>query len=292
LPPLSIACGMQVLLRNRFSAIAICYPGPVTSPSSCGVAHTPIPESQSVRLSGIHSKVSRPGFNAVGDLQRRYAYVANNPISRTDGSGHCWGVASFIRGIPTYNTTCNNLDMALTIVQSDQVTAGERLGAGAYIGAEFGFHALAIVGSVACLSNVALCAVGAKTALGIGTAATEAACADGDCTNEASSISVTSKPVIDFVSNQMNKVSHIMQPKHAWDRLLTLTGDVSKDYQAIQPFIQKAIDKGSVNQIFTTAQGNPVFQYETTINGQVIIVKAVTLANGVIQVTDSWVKTK
>jgi len=62
--------------------------------------------------------------------------------------------------------------------------------------------------------------------------------------------------------------------------------------QLLQPYIQQAIDKGTVNQITTTAQRNPVFQYEATINGQVVIVRAVTLANGVIQVTDSWVKTK
>jgi hypothetical protein len=222
----------------------------------------------------------------------RYSYSANNPITFTDKTGHCWGVASGIRGLPSYGTTCNNLDMALTIVQSDQATAGQKAGAIAYIGAEGLAHTALVVGSVACLSNVAVCVAGAKTALGIGGAATEAACADGDCTNEASSIPVTGKAVIDFVSNQINKVSHIMQPKHAWDRLTTLTGEISKDYQAIQSYIQQAIDKGTVNQITTTAQENPVFQYETTINGQVVIVKAVTLSNGVIQVTDSWVKTK
>ena len=74
--------------------------------------------------------------------------------------------------------------MALTIVQSDQATTGQKVGAGAYIGVEFGFHALAVLGSAACLSNVAWCLAGAKAALGIGGAAVEAACADGDCTNE------------------------------------------------------------------------------------------------------------
>lgn len=83
-----------------------------------------------------------------------------------------------------------------------------------------------------------------------------------------------------------------MDPKHAWNTLVKLTGDLSKDYQAIQPYIQQTIDNGTANQINTTPQGNPVFEYEATINGQVVIVRAVTLANKVIQITDSWVKTK
>ncbi|MBS3949170.1 MAG: hypothetical protein KGZ53_00665, partial [Peptococcaceae bacterium] len=37
----------------------------------------------------------------------RYAYVANNPLKYEDSSGHCWGIASGIRGLPTYGTTCN-----------------------------------------------------------------------------------------------------------------------------------------------------------------------------------------
>jgi RHS repeat-associated protein len=129
----------------------------------------------------------------------RYAYVANNPISRIDTSGHCWGMASGIRGLPTYSTTCNNLDMALTIVQSDQATAGQKAGAIAYIGAEGLAHAALIVGSVACLSNVAVCLAGAKTALGIGGATAEAACADKNCTNELE----TAETVLNAIRNMM-----------------------------------------------------------------------------------------
>jgi len=112
----------------------------------------------------------------------RYAYVANNPLKYEDSSGHCWGIASGIRGLPTYGTTCNNLDMALTIVQSDQASPGERIGAGAYIAAEGLTHGALVAGTamLAC-STVAPCAAAVETALGIGTAV----CRDGDCTNEA-----------------------------------------------------------------------------------------------------------
>ncbi len=185
--------------------------------------------------------------------------------------------------------------MALTIVKSDEATLGQKAIAGGYVALEGAAHAALVVGSIACASNPLACVGGAQTALGIGgtaTGAAEAACADGDCTNEASSFTVTGRTVIDFVSNQINKVSHIMQPKHAWDRLTTLTGDISKDYQAVQPYVQQAIDKGVSSQIATTPQGYPVFQYNFTINGQVVIVNAITMTNNVIQITDAWVKTE
>jgi hypothetical protein len=44
----------------------------------------------------------------------RYVFIRNNPLKHVDPSGHCWGIASGIRGLHTYGTTCNNLDMALT----------------------------------------------------------------------------------------------------------------------------------------------------------------------------------
>jgi hypothetical protein len=116
----------------------------------------------------------------------RYAYVNNNPINRTDPTGHCWGPASGMQGwsFLNYGVTCSNLDTALTIDQSEQATAGQKAGAAAYVGLEGLAHVSLVVGSVACISNPAGCLAGAKTILGIGGATAEAACADGDCTNE------------------------------------------------------------------------------------------------------------
>lgn len=128
----------------------------------------------------------------------RYAYVANNPISRVDESGHCWGIASGIRGLPSYDTTCNNLDMALTIVQSDQASAGEKIVAGAYIAAEGTAHlALVAGGTMLACSAVAPCVKTAESALGIG----GAACADGDCTNEAQVAGNTLNAIRNMVGN-------------------------------------------------------------------------------------------
>ncbi|MFZ6018221.1 MAG: HNH/ENDO VII family nuclease, partial [Chloroflexota bacterium] len=83
--------------------------------------------------------------------------------------------------LPTYGTTCNNLDMALAIVQSDQASPGERVGAGAYLAAEGLAHGALVAGAtlVAC-GSIGACAAVLETALGIGTVA----CRDGDCTNE------------------------------------------------------------------------------------------------------------
>jgi RHS repeat-associated protein len=98
----------------------------------------------------------------------RYAYVANSPVKHEDTSGHCWGVASGIRGLPTYGSTCNNLDMALAIVQSDQASPGERVGAGAYLAAEGLAHFALVTGTtLAACSEVAPCAEAASSLLGI-----------------------------------------------------------------------------------------------------------------------------
>jgi RHS repeat-associated protein len=112
----------------------------------------------------------------------RYSFVANNPIKYIDPSGHCWGFASGLRNTGFYGATCNNIDMALTIVQSPDASVGDKAFAGGYIlveGVAHGALALGVAG-LAC-SAVAPCLTAAESALGIGAAA----CADGDCTNEA-----------------------------------------------------------------------------------------------------------
>ncbi len=117
----------------------------------------------------------------------RYIYASNNPIKYVDPSGHCWGLASGVRGLPSYGTTCNNLDMASTIIQHPKETLEQEGGALVYALAvgyeifEWGAHIGLAVGAtgLAC-SAVAPCVKAAEATLGIGTAA----CADGDCTNE------------------------------------------------------------------------------------------------------------
>ena len=112
-----------------------------------------------------------------GDPQalNRYSYVGNNPLKYTDPSGHCWGAASGARSLPSYDVTCGNLDMALTIVQHPKANGWEKTFAGWYIATEGTAHVAAVVGS----------GIAAWAPLAPAAGVAEAACADGDCTNEA-----------------------------------------------------------------------------------------------------------
>ena len=112
----------------------------------------------------------------------RYINAGNNPIKYTDKSGHCWGIASGLRGSPIYNITCQNLDMALSIVQHPEASLGDKILAGGYITLEAVAHTgLAIrTAGLACAVAGPGCVNAVETALGIGTAV----CADGNCTNE------------------------------------------------------------------------------------------------------------
>jgi len=138
-------------------------------------------------------------------------------------------------------------------------------------------------------------------AAGIGTKGVQAACADGDCTNKARAAADTvgklgntliqAGPKIDWLEQNLNRVSHIMQPKHAWSQLVKLTGDLQQDYKAIQPYLLQAMS-GKGEQIGTTQQGQAVMQYITTINGQRVLVNAIQIAQDALQVSNAWVITK
>jgi hypothetical protein len=131
----------------------------------------------------------------------RYAYARNSPLTYVDTSGHCWGFASGIRGLPSYGTTCSNLDMALTIVQNPNTSLGDKALAGGYIALEGTAHVAVAVGAAGIVCGLAApCAAAVEPALGIGTTATTAACADGDCGNEASAAGRTVQTVTDAAS--------------------------------------------------------------------------------------------
>ena len=114
-----------------------------------------------------------------------------------DPSGHCWGFASGLRNT-FYQTTCENIDQAVSIIQHPDASVGEKALAVGYVGAEALAH-----GTVAVGSSVAAvgCLTGAGTAVcaGAGSVAT-AAVADGDPTNEAAAVA-------NGVSNAVQAVS-------------------------------------------------------------------------------------
>ncbi len=114
----------------------------------------------------------------------RYTYVLGNPLKLVDPSGHCWGVFSFVRSWTAlgYDTTCNNIDQALNIINHPDANAGQRVGAATYVSFELVSHAGLVIGLAgAGCSLVAPCAQVLETALGL-------ACADTDCSNEAQTV--------------------------------------------------------------------------------------------------------
>ena len=87
------------------------------------------------------------------------------------------------------------------------------------------------------------------------------------------------------------RVQHIMAQKHAWDHIVTLTGNVAQDYRAVQPYIQQTINSGMSTQIGVTSQG-PLMQFVTTINGQQIVVIAIQVSENVYKISNAWVQTR
>jgi hypothetical protein len=122
-----------------------------------------------------------------GDPQalNRYSYVRNNPVKYIDPSGHCWGIASGLRNLPTYDVTCNNLDMALTIAQHPEASTEAKAGAVAYIAVEGGAHLALVAGSSILAWEGGVAVAGSVKAATTAGTITTAACADLDCTNEA-----------------------------------------------------------------------------------------------------------
>jgi RHS repeat-associated protein len=57
------------------------------------------------------------GFDTRPDTLHHYAYVGDNPINRTDPSGHCYGALEWLRNIEPEN--CTNLDKSVLIWHSD-----------------------------------------------------------------------------------------------------------------------------------------------------------------------------
>ncbi len=49
----------------------------------------------------------------------------------------------------------------------------------------------------------------------------------------------TAQRTILWMEQQVNRVEHIMAPKHAWNRLANLTGSSLDNYRSIQPYIEQ-----------------------------------------------------
>lgn len=77
-----------------------------------------------------------------------------------------------------------------------------------------------------------------------------------------------------------------MAAKHAWDRRITLTAKALRDYRAVQPYLQQVMSGTGVER--GTTRLGPVLEFVSAINGQEILVRAIRLADGSLQITDAW----
>jgi hypothetical protein len=101
--------------------------------------------------------------------------------------------------------------------------------------------------------------------------------------------SPSNQRAIQWLEEDTQKVEHIMAQKHAWNRLVNLSGNAAEDYRAIQPYLEEVMSTEG-KQINTSTLG-PVMEFVKTINSQQIFVHAVQLSDGVLKVSDAWVAT-
>ncbi|MFZ2095400.1 MAG: RHS repeat-associated core domain-containing protein [Anaerolineales bacterium] len=212
----------------------------------------------------------------------RYIYAGNNPVKYTDQSGHCWGIASGLRGLPIYNITCQNLDMALSIVQNPNANFGEKLLAGGYIAVEATAHAGLVVGTTGllCAATVPGCVKTVETALGIGTAA----CADGDCTNEINASSQVLQNAAQTAQSVTDKLTrYLLNPNHPRGSTMAIW------YKNALGFTQENMGDLAKQIVFDpkTAYITEVTQFGTKYN-QIISIMG---ANGkVIDIVAAWIE--
>jgi hypothetical protein len=226
-----------------------------------------------------------------------WTYVEGNPINRTDPSGSCYGPLSFLRNIWGESTLCNTLDQAMFIYAWPGSNAYQRNLAAVYIGGWAYSHSALIVGAGG------LSVAGGKAAVlwlyGTYTSSSFAQQIGQTCQNIQNLIPSwrpsQQNPLltIDFLENQVNRVNHIMAERHAWNLITSnLTGNALDDYRIIQPYLRQVMNTTGQLIPNSTSPLGPVYQFTDTINGQQVIVNAVKIAEGVLQITDAWVKTR
>ena len=200
-----------------------------------------------------------PGSSAAYD---RYAYVNNNPLKYTDPTGHKkvpggpGGVtivydgdddqpdvfdypSLWIPGIGGSNINYGNAYFAEN-GEYEEYIEGVREGT-KYEAAVAGF-VIGTYGTLAYLSS--------KGIIGAGTTAVEAACADGDCTNEVNGIAKTAESVVDKLQRYLLNPEHeIGGPKANWfKQALGFTRDNLYDLAEQIVFNQKTAIETTSNQ--------------------------------------------
>jgi len=161
----------------------------------------------------------------------RYAYVNNNPMLYRDENGH-WittligGIlgAAIVYGVQVYQNVQTGMEF------SDALTtniSAEKILAGAAVGA--------LAGTLIPVAATAISSTGLFTT---GTAATTAACADGDCTNEGNAAVEGLKIAKEYVSQRIGSTGSIGQKA-----LETISGKSQQFFRT--PFGVRFVDQFS-----------------------------------------------
>ena len=115
---------------------------------------------------------------------------------------------------------------------------------------------------------------------------------DGGIT-EFTQVSSFSKGTLNWLNEQLNKVSHIMQEKHARDKLIGPNDGGIEAYEKIKPYILEALKNGEFTEILNEVNQRTIQIYNYTINGLEIVVKinGSTADKLIWQITDAWIVT-
>jgi hypothetical protein len=122
----------------------------------------------------------------------RYAYVNNNPLNHADPTGHCGTIGFLATAASVMSGDCTRraVDMYRKARTTEQRVVSGAVAASAAVGAAAGWVGgalLAVAGGQAVASAVAASSAAAEASAAGGAVAT-AACADGDCGNEAGAV--------------------------------------------------------------------------------------------------------
>jgi RHS repeat-associated protein len=199
----------------------------------------------------------------------RYAYARHNPLAYVDDSGHIawWVVGGVVGGVVGLGAYVFTHRESFDWREAALWTAG-----GAVVGATLGAGAQWAVGAWG--TRVAMTAGAATSATGMALRSPAGA------------------RTILWLEEEFTRVEHIMAPKHAWDRLINLSGNVLQDYRAIQPFLQQIIESGSKPEVIgMTRQGQRILQFVGKIKGETVVVRVIELSENLYQISNAFVKT-
>ncbi|MGA8164677.1 MAG: tetratricopeptide repeat protein [Waddliaceae bacterium] len=100
-----------------------------------------------------------------------------------------------------------------------------------------------------------------------------------------------------IVAQNSNVILHVMQNKHAWNRLIKVTGNKSKDFQKVVRLLEKnkILTRGTRERLRTYFYGDKevgIYRYSIEIDEQLVDARFVEYVNGEEKfLSNAWVKT-